>query len=168
MAADGWSHIILDGKLFDCDRLTETTLSVKGEVIDAWYSGMHRDFGANIQAIMRPGGLPIWTSEAMPGHLHDINCARQLGITAALNWAATELDLPTLADSSTTAQVTASKPRSSSPPAATRSPPTTGCYADCAGKANSASRSWSDAGRPCATPPSAHAGPATSSPPRYN
>ncbi|WP_223884194.1 helix-turn-helix domain-containing protein [Micromonospora craniellae] len=24
-AADGWSHVILDGKLFDCDRLTETT-----------------------------------------------------------------------------------------------------------------------------------------------
>jgi hypothetical protein len=25
VAADGWSHVILDGKLFDCDRLTETT-----------------------------------------------------------------------------------------------------------------------------------------------
>jgi Helix-turn-helix of DDE superfamily endonuclease len=66
VAADGWSHVILDGKLFDCDRLTETALSVKGEVIDAWYSGKHRDFGANIQAIMRPDGLPIWTSRAMP------------------------------------------------------------------------------------------------------
>lgn len=98
-ADDGWSHVILDGKLFDCDRLTETTLNVKGETIDAWYSGKHRDFGANIQAIMRPDGLPIWTSHAMPGHLHDTTCARELGITAALNWAATELDLPTLADS---------------------------------------------------------------------
>ncbi|WP_405115496.1 transposase family protein [Micromonospora sp. NBC_01405] len=38
-AADGWSHVILDGKLFDCDRLTETTLSVKGDTIDAWFSG---------------------------------------------------------------------------------------------------------------------------------
>jgi hypothetical protein len=28
-ADDGWSHVILDGKLFDRDRLTETTLSVK-------------------------------------------------------------------------------------------------------------------------------------------
>ncbi|WP_050563163.1 transposase family protein [Salinispora vitiensis] len=37
-AADGWSHVILDGKLFDCDRLAETTLSVKGEVIDAWFA----------------------------------------------------------------------------------------------------------------------------------
>ncbi|MFY1700955.1 transposase family protein [Micromonospora sp. WMMA1923] len=92
--ADGWSHVILDGKLFDCDRLTETTLSVKGEVIDAWYSGKHRDFGANIQAVMRPDGLPIWTSTAMPGHPHDTSCARGLGITAALNWSAAELGLP--------------------------------------------------------------------------
>ncbi|WP_434739292.1 transposase family protein [Micromonospora sp. SH-82] len=98
-AADDWSHVILDGKLFDCDRLTETTLSVKGEVIDAWFSGKHRDFGANVQAIIRPDGLPIWTSAALPGHLHDTSCARELGITAALNWSAAELDLPTLADS---------------------------------------------------------------------
>jgi hypothetical protein len=99
VAADGWSHVILDGKLFDCDRLTETAVSVKGETIDAWYSGKHRDFGANIQAIMRPDGLPIWTSDALPGHLHDTSCARDLGVTAALNWSAAELDLPTLADS---------------------------------------------------------------------
>jgi hypothetical protein len=99
VAADGWSHVILDGKLFDCDRLTETTLSVKGETIDAWYSGKHRDVGANIQAIMRPDGLPIWTSAAMPGHLHDVSCARELGVTAALNWSAAELNLPALADS---------------------------------------------------------------------
>jgi hypothetical protein len=99
VAADGWSYVILDGKLFDCDRLTETTLSVRGTTIDAWFSGKHRDFGANIQAIMRPDGLPIWTSAAMPGHLHDTSCARELGVTAALNWSAAELDLPALADS---------------------------------------------------------------------
>jgi hypothetical protein len=95
----GWSYVILDGKLFDCDRLTETTLSVKGETIDAWYSGKHRDFGANVQGVMRPDGLPIWTSAAMPGHLHDTSCARELGVTAALNWSAAELGLPALADS---------------------------------------------------------------------
>jgi hypothetical protein len=59
---------VIDGKLFDCDRLTGTTLSVKGETIDAPYPDKHRDFGANIQAVMRPDGLPIWTSAAMPGH----------------------------------------------------------------------------------------------------
>jgi hypothetical protein len=97
-AADGWAFVILDGKLFDCNRLAETITSVKGKTIDAWYSGKHRDFGANIQAVMRPDGLPIWTAEAMPGHLHDLSCARELGVTATLNWAAAELDLPALAD----------------------------------------------------------------------
>ncbi|WP_230394138.1 transposase family protein [Plantactinospora alkalitolerans] len=99
VANDGWSHVILDGKLFDCDQITETTLSVKGEVIDAWYSGKHRDVGANIQAVMRPDGLPIWTSPAVPGHLHYTICAREPGVTAALNWSAADPDLPTLADS---------------------------------------------------------------------
>jgi hypothetical protein len=99
VAVDGWSHVILDGKLFDTDRLAETTTSVKGETIDAWYSGKHRDFGANIQAVMRPDGLPIWTSDAMPGHLHDLTCAHHLDVTSALYWAASQLHLPTLADS---------------------------------------------------------------------
>lgn len=39
VAAGGWSHVILDGKLFDTDRLAETTTSVKGDTMDAWYSG---------------------------------------------------------------------------------------------------------------------------------
>ena len=48
---------------------------------------------------MRPDGLPIWTSAAMPGHLHDLTCAQHLHITGTLYWAASTLDLPTLADS---------------------------------------------------------------------
>jgi hypothetical protein len=98
VADEGCSPVILDGQPFDGDRLTETTLSVNRETIDAWYPGKHRDFGANSQAVMRPDGLPIWTSGAMPGHLHDLTCAQQHGVTAALNWSAAELDLPTLAD----------------------------------------------------------------------
>ena len=58
VAEEGWSHVILDGKVFDTDRCAETTTSVKGNTIDAWYSGKHRDFGGNIQAVMRPDGLP--------------------------------------------------------------------------------------------------------------
>ena len=99
VADEGWSHVILDGKLFATDRLAETTTSVKGKTIDAWYSGKHRHFGANIQAIMRPDGLPLWTSDAAPGHLHDLTCAEQHDITGALYWAASQLHLPTLADS---------------------------------------------------------------------
>jgi hypothetical protein len=64
-AANGWSHVLLDGTPVTCDRLAETTVSVTGETIDAWYSGKHRGFGANIQAVMRPDGLPIWTSAAV-------------------------------------------------------------------------------------------------------
>ncbi|WP_344253602.1 transposase family protein [Actinoplanes campanulatus] len=97
-ADEGWAYVVLDGKLYDCDRVAETTTSVKGKSIDAWYSGKHRDFGANIHAVIRPDGLPIWTSYAEPGHLHDLTCAQQQGVTAALNWAAAELELPTLAD----------------------------------------------------------------------
>jgi hypothetical protein len=35
----------------------------------------------------------------MPGHLHDMTCAQEQQILAAACWAASQLDLPTLADS---------------------------------------------------------------------
>jgi hypothetical protein len=72
---------------------------VKGTTIDVWYSGKHRAFGVNIQMITRPDGLPIWTSDGSPGHRHDRACAREHHVTGALNRAASQLDLPTLADS---------------------------------------------------------------------
>ncbi|HEY0533134.1 MAG TPA: hypothetical protein VGD29_16225 [Actinoplanes sp.] len=31
VAADGWSHVILDGKLFDCDRLTKPRSASKAK-----------------------------------------------------------------------------------------------------------------------------------------
>src|SRR3954467_13274039 len=99
VADEGCSPVILDGKPVDRDRLTETTLSVNRETIDAWYSGKHRDFGANIQAVMRPDGLPIWTSPASPAHQHDFTLAGDHHVLAALYWSAAELDLPALADS---------------------------------------------------------------------
>jgi DDE superfamily endonuclease len=99
VAADGCSHVIPDGTLVDRDRLTETRLSVTGETIDARYAGKHRDLGATIPAVRRPDRLPIRTSAAMPGHLHDLTCAQQQGVTAARDYSAAELDLPALADS---------------------------------------------------------------------
>ena len=36
---EGLPHVILDGKIIPCDRCKESALSVKGEVIDLWYSG---------------------------------------------------------------------------------------------------------------------------------
>lgn len=99
VAEDGWSHVILDGKVFTTDRCAGTTTSVKGKTIDAWYSGKHRNFGGNVQAVMRPDGLPIWTSPVSPGHRHDLTVAHEHDVLGALYWAAAHLHLPTLADS---------------------------------------------------------------------
>jgi hypothetical protein len=35
----GFSHVILDAKIIVCDQCKKPALSVKGEVIDLWYSG---------------------------------------------------------------------------------------------------------------------------------
>ena len=75
VAQQGWSHVVLDGKLIRTDRCAETTESVKGETINAWYSGKHRAPGGNIQAVIRPDGIPIFVSDAAPGHQHDLTLA---------------------------------------------------------------------------------------------
>jgi len=36
---EGFSHVILDGKIIECDRCKEPAVSVRGEAIDLWYSG---------------------------------------------------------------------------------------------------------------------------------
>ena len=77
--ADGWSHLILDGKVVDSDRYAEKTVSKKGKTIDAYYSGKTHDFGGNIQALMRPDGFPIWISDVAPGSVHDLVVARIAG-----------------------------------------------------------------------------------------
>lgn len=48
---EGWSHVVLDGKVIDTDRLRVKTLSKKGTTIDTWYSGKTHDFGGNVQAL---------------------------------------------------------------------------------------------------------------------
>lgn len=99
VAEAGWAYVVLDGSLIDTDRCGQTTTSVKGETIHAWYSGKHRRPGGNVQAFVRPDGVPVWISDVMPGHLHDMSCAQQQQILAAACWAASQLDLPTLTDS---------------------------------------------------------------------
>lgn len=93
---EGWAYVILDGKLIDTDRCQATTISRKGEQIDVWYSGKKRDFAGNIQAVMRPDGLPIWVSGVEPGSVHDLTAARQHALGAL--YAAAARGLPTLAD----------------------------------------------------------------------
>lgn len=97
VAAEGWSHVILDGKVVDSDRCADKTLNTHGEIIDAWYAGKTHDFGGNIQAVMRPDGLPVWVSDVSPGSTHDLTAARDHAL-GAVCWAASQLNLPTLAD----------------------------------------------------------------------
>lgn len=91
----GLPHVILDGKIIPCDRCKEPALSVKGQVIDLWYSGKAHTHGGNIQAVMAPNGFPLWVSPVEPGSVHDITAARTHALPALYHAAA---DLPTLAD----------------------------------------------------------------------
>jgi hypothetical protein len=95
-AAQGLSHLLLDGKIFASDRCRLKILSAKGETIDEWYSGKTADFGGNVQALCEPGGFPIWTSEVEPGHTVDIDAARIHVLPAVYPHATT---MPVLADS---------------------------------------------------------------------
>jgi hypothetical protein len=92
----GFSHVILDGKIIACDRCKEPAVSVKGQVIDLWYSGKAHTHGGNIQAVTAPDGFPLWVSPAEPGSVHDITAARIHALPALYRAAAT--GLPTLAD----------------------------------------------------------------------
>jgi hypothetical protein len=92
----GFSHVILDGKIIPADRCKEPAISVKGEVIDLWYSGKAHCHGGNIQAVTAPGGFPLWISEVEPGSAHDLTAARAHALPALYHAAAT--GLPTLAD----------------------------------------------------------------------
>jgi hypothetical protein len=92
------TRLICDGKVFRTDRCAETTTSATGATIHSWYSGKHRAFGGNVQAIMRPDGQPIWTSDVVAGHDHDLTAARAAHLLGTLYWAASQLNLPTLAD----------------------------------------------------------------------
>jgi hypothetical protein len=93
VATQGWSHVVLDGKVFRTDRCAEITLSAEGEPINAWYSGKHHAPGGNIQAVVRPDGLPIWVSDVLPGHRHESTCARAAGVLGALYWSASQLGI---------------------------------------------------------------------------
>jgi hypothetical protein len=92
----GFSHVILDGKIIPADRCKEPALSVKGQVIDLWYSGKAHTHGGNIQAVCAPDGFPLWVSPAEPGSVHDITAARAHALPALYHAAAA--GLPTLAD----------------------------------------------------------------------
>ncbi|MFF4241471.1 transposase family protein [Actinomadura geliboluensis] len=93
---EGLPHVQLAGTVIGSDRCREQTTSVKGEMIDGWYSGKAHQHGGNIQALSAPCGFPLWVSDVEPGSVHDLTAART-HVLGALYTAAAD-DLPTLAD----------------------------------------------------------------------
>lgn len=93
---EGMAYVITDGTLIPTDRCSEQTLSVKGEPIDAWYSGKAHQHAGNLQAVSAPNGLPLWIGDVHPGSVHDLTAARAEVLGALYTAAAS--GLPTLAD----------------------------------------------------------------------
>jgi DDE superfamily endonuclease len=93
---EGWAYVILDGTVVASDRDAAPKTSKKGQVIDLWFSGKAHHHGGNLQAVMRPDGLPIWISSVEPGSVHDLSAAR--GNCLGALYAAASAGLPTLAD----------------------------------------------------------------------
>jgi hypothetical protein len=54
----GFPHVILDGKIIPSDRCQEPAISVKGEVIDLWYSGKAAARPTLTAATSRPSSPP--------------------------------------------------------------------------------------------------------------
>jgi hypothetical protein len=92
----GVPYLILDGKVVATDRCAGKVTSKKGEEIDRWYSGKAHRFGANIQGLFTPAGVPVWVSPGSPGGTHDITAAREHVLPGLRPWLK---DLPVLADS---------------------------------------------------------------------
>lgn len=93
---EGWAYVILDGTVVAGDRDAAPKTSKKGQAIDLWFSGKAHHHGGNLQAVMRPDGLPVWISSVEPGSVHDLTAARCNCLPAL--YAAASAGLPTLAD----------------------------------------------------------------------
>lgn len=87
-----WAFVCLDGTLITSDRCSAGTEAGN----DLWYSGKHKQHGANVQVLCDPTGYPVWVSPAEPGSFHDMACAR-MHVLPALHPAASA-GLPTLTD----------------------------------------------------------------------
>ena len=87
-AAEGLPHVVLDGTLIRTDRCHHKTLSVRGHEVDLWYCGKIRGHAGNVQAVLAPGGFPLWVAPAEPGSVHDITAARTHALPALCHAAA--------------------------------------------------------------------------------
>lgn len=72
-----WGWAIVDGTLLRTDRTRDR----------AFYSGKHKAYGVNAQALLAPNGWPLWVSEVLPGGAHDLTAARTHGLLDAIGTA---------------------------------------------------------------------------------
>jgi hypothetical protein len=70
---EGLGHVILDGKVIPCDRCKEPAVSVKGEVIDLWYSG---------KATGRPTPTAVTSRRSSPPMVPAVGLAGRAGLGA--------------------------------------------------------------------------------------
>ena len=65
--AEGLPHVVPAGTIIRTERCREKTGSARGTETGLWYCGKARAHGGNIQAVLAPGGFPLWVSPAEPG-----------------------------------------------------------------------------------------------------
>jgi hypothetical protein len=147
-------YVILDGKVVAADRCTEKVTSVKGKPIDAWYSGKAHRHGGNVQAVMRPDGLPLWTGPAEPGSTAGLPAARRHALPALYRAAAR--GIPATWEPESASSCPSRAPRSGTTPASAPAPATGSC-ASCAAAANAGSPCSPSAGPSSSTSPPAPA-----------
>ncbi len=72
VAAEGWSHVVLDGTVVESDRCAAKTTSSKGEQIDLWCSEDSRLRGQRLggTASGRPAGLDLRCSSRVGPRPH--------------------------------------------------------------------------------------------------
>ena len=83
--AEDWPFVCLDGTLVPTDRIAAINPDTGN---DLWYSGKHKQHGANVQVLQDPTGYPEWVSPAEPGSTHDITAARTHALPALYKAAA--------------------------------------------------------------------------------
>ncbi len=79
----GLPYVILDGTHIPSDRCPDKKTSRKGAEIDKWYSGKAHQHTGPVQGIIAPGGIPLRTSDVLPGSTRDPGAARHLVLPGA-------------------------------------------------------------------------------------
>lgn len=152
----GVPHLIPDGIVIPTGRCSQKTTSVKGKMIDPWYSGKSHHHGGNVQGVMEPDGFPVSISDVEPGSVNDLLAARTRVLGAL--YAAAAQGLPTLADlghqGAGIGVITPIEQLGEGPPLAPESVPSTNSSGACAIWASAGSRySLSGGGAYSTSPP---------------